>query len=478
MSPDFSRLDPMICWTAGIIDGEGSVSVDVSGKDASTKYYCPRVDVGMAAKGEAVLQLLQQQYGGKVRTTRKATERWQEARCWTISGASAANFLRQILDALILKQPQARLAIRLDEIRKEGWSVATRSRARLARLQIMDLNRKGPRETEPPMWITGQRQIDGTFSPFSDALPSAGAMRNGELWELTTLALPTAESASGSGARWPTPQAQMPGAGENNSKVQNLLTGNRHSLYLTHAVKAEELKPGEFSKAIRNWPTPRAAADKMGRPRENDRDDLQAAAIQRTWPTPTSRDHKDGGFCPNVPINALLGRAVWTGPTAGPSTRQMWCTPKTMYADTDPDKARARMERLKKKGRATGGIQNLEMQAIESTRQMWSTPQARDWKGESGRSIKGTELDLPMQVKKSREWATPRSGIRSTHMTYDRGKHNLEEQTGASVKGGGQLNPSWVEWLMGFPIGWTALNASATPSSRPLSSGSEGELDE
>jgi len=28
---------------------------------------------------------------------------------------------------------------------------------------------------------------------------------------------------------------------------------------------------------------------------------------------------------------------------------------------------------------------------------------------------------------------------------------------------GGQLNPTWVEWLMGFPIGWTDLEGSATP---------------
>ena len=27
----------------------------------------------------------------------------------------------------------------------------------------------------------------------------------------------------------------------------------------------------------------------------------------------------------------------------------------------------------------------------------------------------------------------------------------------------GQLNPEWVEWLMGFPIGWTELPASETP---------------
>jgi hypothetical protein len=27
------------------------------------------------------------------------------------------------------------------------------------------------------------------------------------------------------------------------------------------------------------------------------------------------------------------------------------------------------------------------------------------------------------------------------------------------VVAGGQLNPNWVEWLMGLPIGWTDLNA-------------------
>lgn len=31
---------------------------------------------------------------------------------------------------------------------------------------------------------------------------------------------------------------------------------------------------------------------------------------------------------------------------------------------------------------------------------------------------------------------------------------------------GGALNPTWVEWLMGFPLGWTELEASETQSSR------------
>jgi hypothetical protein len=28
---------------------------------------------------------------------------------------------------------------------------------------------------------------------------------------------------------------------------------------------------------------------------------------------------------------------------------------------------------------------------------------------------------------------------------------------------GGQLNPKWVEWLMGYEVGWTDLNHSETP---------------
>ena len=38
---------------------------------------------------------------------------------------------------------------------------------------------------------------------------------------------------------------------------------------------------------------------------------LGMASTLSGWPTPTSRDHKDGKECPNVPLNALLGRVAW-----------------------------------------------------------------------------------------------------------------------------------------------------------------------
>ena len=32
------------------------------------------------------------------------------------------------------------------------------------------------------------------------------------------------------------------------------------------------------------------------------------------------------------------------------------------------------------------------------------------------------------------------------------------QHTDNQSKTGGQLNPTWVEWLMGFPVGWTDLS--------------------
>lgn len=41
----------------------------------------------------------------------------------------------------------------------------------------------------------------------------------------------------------------------------------------------------------------------------------------------------------------------------------------------------------------------------------------------------------------------------------------------------GNLNPEWTEWLMGFPTGWTELDASETRCARPSSSPSSNKSD-
>jgi hypothetical protein len=78
--------------------------------------------------------------------------------------------------------------------------------------------------------------------------------------------------------------------------------------------------------------------------------------------------------------------------------------------------------------------------------QMVPTPNARDYKGAPGQGLRdrgGRGASLPATVK--------------------------------DLEGSGSLNPTWVEWLMGFPLGWTDLEASGTPSSLRSQSGSDDE---
>lgn len=82
---------------------------------------------------------------------------------------------------------------------------------------------------------------------------------------------------------------------------------------------------------------------------------------------------------------------------------------------------------------------------------------------------KGGQIGLGYMARKNL-WPTPRStdhkGATSAHAMQkaaDRGfTPNLPEAAAASVNGG-QLNPMWVEWLMGWPLGWT--------DSKPLETG-------
>jgi DNA (cytosine-5)-methyltransferase 1 len=43
------------------------------------------------------------------------------------------------------------------------------------------------------------------------------------------------------------------------------------------------------------------------------------------------------------------------------------------------------------------------------------------------------------------------------------GQITQDEKRQMSAGNGGRLNPTWVEWLMGFPLGWTDLEDSGTP---------------
>jgi DNA (cytosine-5)-methyltransferase 1 len=89
---------------------------------------------------------------------------------------------------------------------------------------------------------------------------------------------------------------------------------------------------------------------------------------------------------------------------------------------------------------------------------LWPTPRARDWRsGKTGPGILNHRGD-PKKARPLNEavllYPTPTASRRSGLQSH-----------GVNVVSG-NLNPTWVEWLMGYPTEWTALERSETPSSR------------
>src|SRR5690606_31819499 len=78
----------------------------------------------------------------------------------------------------------------------------------------------------------------------------------------------------------------------------------------------------------------------------------------------------------------------------------------------------------------------------------WPTPKSRDWKGGQGAKERHSpDLDKVAEASFPQA-ATPTPG-----------------EPSPSNGGRPYLNPSFVEWLMGLPAGWTSLAPSASTSS-------------
>ena len=120
------------------------------------------------------------------------------------------------------------------------------------------------------------------------------------------------------------------------------------------------------------------------------------------WPTPTSRDYKDGEYNPNVTDDRGPGR---------PLGRAVWPTPHGM-----PKQGQARNP------------------------------------GPSGN-------ELGRAVNRSL-WRTPNSAViePKSSVTKLSGRTPADPQVGLADQVGGSLNPHWVELLMGFPAGWTDVH--------------------
>ena len=254
-------------------------------------------------------------------------------------------------------------------------------------------------------WKTHLCLWDEDLPESSVILPKSGTMRNGLCWERTMWEPRTSESASGYLHMIPTPTAcNAPNKGSHSRGPKSLMD-----------VATTGWMP------VMMWPTLRAG--------------------------------KSSGENPESWLARYVAGKVSTPPLgldvkfATPQARDF----RTGEARRWEDPARSR---------------NLNDQIAK-----FPTPTSRDWK-DSG-SSQGNRKSPNLGTIASR-FPTPRTkvmcgGTGSYRKMKDleaKGIISSEERRQMTAGSGGQLNPTWVEWLMGWPLEWTALKPLATDKYR------------
>lgn len=108
----------------------------------------------------------------------------------------------------------------------------------------------------------------------------------------------------------------------------------------------------------------------------------------------------------------------------------------------------AMAERFRRKGSNGSFVEAM------AAKLLWPTPVA-DGDRTTNYAQGGTSLGFA-----ARMWRTPQAGEGNgggqdpEHRKAGGHSVYLRDQV-ATAEGGGSLNPTWVEWLMGFPPGWT-----------------------
>ena len=439
MSLASCQQNPVLAYAAGLIDGEGHIGIQAS-KNRSSFY--PEVTIGMTVKARTLLEQMQKEFGGTLREGRQATEKWAGTIVWHIGGVAVYGFLKSIQPYAMLKREQIATVLELEKIyvglekhqgQKRKWTDKARKAAQALKQRIHLLNKKGPfAQDVEGGWYLPMPDLFGTWERYSEAFPKAGMMLDGELYLRPTWELPI--SAKGSGY-WGTPRNCTSMSAEINESRAN------HSFPNLETQVAKTL-----------WPTPRAQEKSQYNSQDNG---MSLSRKVKTWRTP------DAGTNNNV---ANPCRKLLNGETHGSGGHPIqirlvdqvmqsilkFPTPSTVDGGSYFNKSKS------------DGAANRPTLGAMAKYDLWPTPTKQDAENNNPPSQQHRNTPpLNTQVF----WPTPHAGTREGQASgghaglassaHQRAK--LKDMAGDEGRkmATQALNPDWVEWLMGFPIGWS-----------------------
>ena len=236
---------------------------------------------------------------------------------------------------------------------------------------------------------------------------------------------------------WPTPRVGNPGS-------RRLGTGGK--------VLAEEVQKSMM------WPPP-MASDTWCRGPNSKQQGLPEKV--RMFPTPGAGDAQKCHMNP-VMMKRVIQRANGEKPTAPSGAAYQESLPERVTLLEFFPTPRAREGNAGAPGSA-GSKHNAERGYLDGTVQeaqfLWRSPSTSDASRGVGSAAKALVTGEMVRESGSPKQMSLRAQVAAENL--------IQEGYSASnlpTTANGRLNPTWVEWLMGFPTGWTDLDASATPS--------------
>lgn len=182
------------------------------------------------------------------------------------------------------------------------------------------------------------------------------------------------------------------------------------------------------------------------------------------WPTPTTRDHKDGA-APSVVNTTRTDKLPHAVQLAG------WPTPQAGAAAAGKNSAAGNTDF----SRRTEALCGKQVVGHNLTLSGWHTPIARDGDKLDAtpaaierREKKGREIGLAMQARMTSrsgwsQWPELQNITGPARITAD---GFLLTGSTAAMESGGQLSPTHSRWLMGYPPAWDVCADMAMPLSR------------
>lgn len=126
-----------LAYTAGIIDGEGSIGIYTDNLKRKHPCYC--LQVGVTSADEWLPMWLKFAFGGyvyKMETPPQHKTKWY----WTVRARQAKNFIELVLPYLRLKREQAEIAIKFQSRKRHyGRSIKPQSERILDEVEAIRL---------------------------------------------------------------------------------------------------------------------------------------------------------------------------------------------------------------------------------------------------------------------------------------------------------------------------------------------------